>query len=109
MPEEDFGLEAGQAASHGYHQWTSVLGIKGLTREKSLNWKGCKLRVLDYLYIHLFPESIKILMGPEPNGPLSVSCARAIRYSGLGSVQWVLLEISWTEGLSCLCFNFFNS
>ena len=28
--------------------------------------------------------SIKNGMGPNPNGPRSVSCDRAIRYSGLG-------------------------
>ncbi len=31
------------------------------------------------------------------NGPRSVSCDRAIRYSGLGVLQWVLLEISWKK------------
>ena len=30
------------------------------------------------------------------NGPRSVSCDRAIRYSGFrGPFQWVLLKISW--------------
>ena len=41
--------------------------------------------------------SIKNGMGPNPNGPRSVSCDRAIRYSGFFGVRekWVLLEISW--------------
>ena len=36
-------------------------------------------------------------MGPNPNGPRSVSCNRAIRYSGFFGVRetWVPLEISW--------------
>ena len=36
-------------------------------------------------------------MGPNPNGPLSVSCDRATRISGGFGVRgpWVLLEISW--------------
>ena len=35
-------------------------------------------------------------MGPNPNGPLSVSYDRAIRYLGFFGVRdpWVLLEIS---------------
>ena len=37
-------------------------------------------------------DSIKNGMGPLPTDP---QVARAIRYSGLGVVQWVLLEISW--------------
>ena len=47
----------------------------------------------------LWVESIKNWMGPNPNGPRSVSCDRAIRYSGFFGVRetWVLLEISWIE------------
>ena len=41
--------------------------------------------------------SIKNWMGPNPNGPRSVSCDRAIRYSGFFGVRsgTVLLGISW--------------
>ena len=36
-------------------------------------------------------------MGPNPNGPRSVTYDRAIRYSGFFGVRetWVLLVISW--------------
>ncbi len=48
----------------------------------------------------LFLVSIKNWMGSNPNGPRSVSCDRAIRYSGFFGVRekWVLLEISWMVG-----------
>ena len=36
-------------------------------------------------------------MGPNPNGPRSVSCETELLDTQVvsGSVQWVLLEISW--------------
>ena len=34
-------------------------------------------------------------MGPNPNGPRFVSCNRVIRYSALGVLSVVLLEIFW--------------
>ena len=42
-------------------------------------------------------HSIKNWMGPNPNGPRSVSCDPAMRYSGFFGVRgpWVLLDISW--------------
>ena len=40
-------------------------------------------------------QSIKNWMGPYQRTPKEV--ARAMRFSGLGSVQWVLLEISWIQ------------
>ena len=42
-------------------------------------------------------------MGPNPNGPRSVRCDRAIRYSGFLGVRetWVLLEISWWLSFYC--------
>ncbi len=43
-------------------------------------------------------------MGPDPNGPRSVSCYQAIRYSGLGVPEtWFLLEISWIYVYMYIC------
>ena len=45
-------------------------------------------------------DSIKNYMGPNPNRPRSGSCNRAVKLLDIqvsGSIQWVLLVISWKD------------
>ena len=86
---EIFGDEfVGAQKKHGKLTWkmTWKNDMKPLSKVTSFNIRCIVVLV----------ESIKNWMGPNPNGPRSGSCDRAIRFSGLGVRNpWVLLEISW--------------
>ena len=69
----------------------------GLYRINSNNWWS---RLLVFYQREILPkitECPSIGLEDLTNGPRSVSCDRAIRYSGFFGVRetWVLLEISW--------------
>ena len=69
--------------------------IKSGNRDRCPDLKG------RYYINRLFgtPKSSSKIEWNLTNGPRSVSCDRAIRYSGLGvREKWVLLEIAWIVG-----------
>ena len=67
-------------------------------------WDYHRVSIKNYIYIYIYciycvsTSYIYIVYICITNGPRSVSCDPAIRYSGFFGVRekWVLLEISWS-------------